>query len=38
VARDVLEAERGQVPGADVVQLGQHPRVDDVAAGDFVAA
>src|SRR5439155_1322814 len=35
---DVLEPERRQVARADVVQLREHPRVDDVAAGDLVAA
>ena len=38
MARDVLEPERWQVARADVVQLREHPRVDDVAAGDLVAA
>ena len=32
-----LRPNAGQVAGADVVQLGQHPGVDDVAAGDLVA-
>ena len=38
VAREVLQAESGQVTRAGVVELGEDPRVDDVAAGDLVAA
>ena len=38
MACDLLEPEAGQVPGAHVMELGKDPGVDDVAAGDLVAA
>jgi hypothetical protein len=38
VPRDVLEAEGGQVARAHVVELGEHPGVHDVTAGDVEAA
>ena len=37
VAGQVLEPEPRQIPRAGVVELGEDPRVDDVAAGDLVA-
>ncbi len=37
VASQVLQAEPGQIPRARIVELGEDPRVDDVAARDLVA-
>jgi hypothetical protein len=37
VAGQVLEPEPRQIACARIVELGEDPRVDDVAAGDLIA-